>query len=69
MVYMEYIFNIFNRRVVSAAWEVTQTNRNVMLWCVRNLVIHILFLAQLTLFLQYVSVRIYVSYLMAEVVF
>ena len=30
MVYMEYKFNIFNRSVVSVAWEITQMNSDII---------------------------------------
>ena len=30
MVYMEYKFNIFNRSVVSVAWEITQMKSDVI---------------------------------------
>ena len=33
MVYMKYIFNIFNRSVESVAWEITQMNFEVICYC------------------------------------
>ena len=34
VVYTEYIFNILSRNTVSVAWEITQTNFDVMFVCV-----------------------------------
>ena len=42
MVYIEYIFSIFNRTVVSDVWDVTQTNFDEMFCCVRFIVISII---------------------------
>ena len=39
---MVYMFNIFNRSVVSVAQEITQMNFDVMFWCTEYVVINIL---------------------------